>query len=274
MVSEPFAGQNVGLKQLATPTLSVPALADGDIAVLAGRDVKVLAAQNTYSEEHTAESKSSSLMLAAGFAPRQTIYGTTRTSSQSQGKGNTATAALLSANTGNLAVTAGTDAAQHANTGAGNVTSQGADLIAGKKSASRATLSTCSPPRPTASSTARPRDQERHRWCALAGTVGGVITQAYDMAGGRARRHRQQPTRWCNGTESRLRRLQGHRRRRQGPGRRSRRRGCSQWRKRQWFRFRRFVQRGHQQQPERIPRPIAQRTRHQRSGREHRRQGV
>lgn len=182
VVSE-LAGQNVRVEATRDANVvGARVLADGDIAVLAGRDVKVLAAQNTYSEEHTAESKSSSLMLAAGFAPRQTIYGTTRTSSQSQGKGNTATAALLSANTGNLAVTAGTDAAQHANTGAGNVTSQGADLIAGKEVRIEGNAVNLLASEANSQLDSKTQTKSVTVGAALAGTVGGVITQAYDMA--------------------------------------------------------------------------------------------
>ncbi|MBI2308036.1 MAG: hemagglutinin repeat-containing protein, partial [Rhodocyclales bacterium] len=181
-VGSEVGGDNVLLSAGRDATVSGSRLlADRDLDVVAGRDVNILAAQNTYEETQSFKSKSSSLQLIGGAAPRQTLYGNTSAAQNSQGSGNTATASLLSANAGNLTVTAGGDA-QTAGTGRGNVTSQGADLLAGQdlRLEGNAVNLLASEANRQLDSTAKSKSV--NVGAALAGTVGGQITRAYDMA--------------------------------------------------------------------------------------------
>lgn len=63
---------------------------------------------------------------------RATLYGTTAGSSAGTGQTATEVTSLISANAGNIQITAGQDAAV-AGPGQGNVLARGADLIAGEK---------------------------------------------------------------------------------------------------------------------------------------------
>lgn len=181
-VASEISGNNVRLQagRDATTTGS-RVLADRDINVVAGRDVNILAAQNSSSEEHSFESKSTSLQLMGGLAPRQTLFSKDSASQTSQGQGNTATASLLSANAGNLSVTAGTDA-QYANTGSGNVTSAGADIIARKDVRIEGNAVNLLASEANSQLDSQSQSKSVTIGAALAGTVGGQITRAYDMA--------------------------------------------------------------------------------------------
>ena len=102
-------------------------------------------------------------------------------SQDSLAAGNSATASLLSANGGALTIIAGTDAS-HAGTGRGNVTSEGADLLARQtvRIEGNAVSLLASDSRSQFDSVTKSKSITVG--AALAGTVGSLITRAYDMA--------------------------------------------------------------------------------------------
>ncbi|HHV47988.1 MAG TPA: hypothetical protein GXX56_03350, partial [Rhodocyclaceae bacterium] len=156
-------------------------LADRDLDVIAGRDVNLRAAENRFTEDYRVKSSGSSLALIPGAAPRQTLYGKTDMSQDSTASGNRATASLLSANGGDLTIIAGADAS-HAGTGRGNVTSEGADLLARQtvRIEGNAVSLLASDSRSQFDSVTKSKSVTVG--AALAGTVGSLITRAYDMA--------------------------------------------------------------------------------------------
>ncbi len=102
-------------------------------------------------------------------------------SQDSTASGNQATASLLSANGGDLTIIAGADAS-HAGTGRGNVTSEGADLLARQtvRIEGNAVSLLASDSRSQFDSVTKTKSVTVG--AALAGTVGSLITRAYDMA--------------------------------------------------------------------------------------------
>ena len=117
----------------------------------------------------------------SGLAPRQTFYGSNSSQQSRDGRSTSATASLLSANTGNLTVTAGTDTTTKG-TGTGNVTTQGADLLAGKDIRIEGNAVSLLASEATSQLDTHSKSKSFTLGAALAGTVGGQITRAYDMA--------------------------------------------------------------------------------------------
>ena len=156
-------------------------VADKNIAITAGRNIDVLAATDTQSSTTASQSSQMSAGLVSGIAPRQTLYGSAKGAEHGTGDSRTAVTSLLSANSGSLTLVAGLDA-QYKGTGQGNITTEGADLLAKDKvtlsgNAVRLMAATSS-----GDSTHQAQSKSVTLGAQLTGLVGSQITHAYDMA--------------------------------------------------------------------------------------------
>ncbi|MGJ7580840.1 hemagglutinin repeat-containing protein [Variovorax sp. RHLX14] len=156
-------------------------VADKDIAITAGRNIDVLAATDTQRSASSSQSASTSIGLVSGIAPRQTMYGSIKGAENGTGESRTAVTSLLSANNGNLTLVAGLDP-QYKGMGQGNITTEGADLLAKDKvtlsgNAVRLMAATSS-----GDSAHRAQSKSVTLGSQLTGVVGSQITRAYDMA--------------------------------------------------------------------------------------------
>ncbi len=104
-------------------------IADRDIDVKAGRNINITAARDTQNSEYTSSSRSSGIGLLPGLSANFTLLSHTTTDQNGKDRLGVGTTSVLSANEGNLTLRAGTDE-QYKGTGQGNVTTQGADLLA------------------------------------------------------------------------------------------------------------------------------------------------
>ncbi|THF54892.1 two-partner secretion domain-containing protein, partial [Pseudothauera rhizosphaerae] len=127
-----LSGENVAIASGRDTVIRAGAvLADQDVTLLAGRNVDLLAAADTQHTETHFKSKSSGHSFSPDLFGKTTIYSKTSASQDGTGSSTEYRTSLLSANSGNLTVRAGLDD-QHKETGQGNVTTQGADLLAGE----------------------------------------------------------------------------------------------------------------------------------------------
>ena len=156
-------------------------LADKNIAVTAGRNIDVRAAQDTSATADVDGGKNKSIGLIHGLAPRQTLYGKNQAAENGTSQSSTAVTSLLSANGGNLTMVAGLDP-KYAGTGQGNITTEGADLLAKNKVTLSANAVNLNAATSSGISTQHAESKSHTIGAQLAGTVGGVITRAYDMA--------------------------------------------------------------------------------------------
>jgi filamentous hemagglutinin len=130
-VTSTLEGENVALVSGRDTVLrAATILADQDIRVLAGRNIDILAVANTQEQESHTKSSSTSI----GFTPevitgRWTMFSKDAASQDNDGQAVTQNTALLSANAGDLTLLAGLDSS-YKGTGQGNLTTQGADLLA------------------------------------------------------------------------------------------------------------------------------------------------
>ncbi|MBS1230855.1 MAG: filamentous hemagglutinin family outer membrane protein [Proteobacteria bacterium] len=130
-VASTLSGGDIALSSGRDTTISASnVLADRDLTILAGRNVDILAAANSEAVQNQSKSESTSIGLTPGASGRFTVYGKTSASEDSTGSATTQSTTLLSANSGDLTVRAGLDQATQG-TGTGNITTQGADLLAG-----------------------------------------------------------------------------------------------------------------------------------------------
>ncbi len=156
-------------------------LADKNIAIAAGRNIDVLAAQDLSVSTTTSSGKSLSLSPSPGIAPRHTLYSNAQGSGNGTGQSSTAVTSLISANSGNLTMVAGLDP-KYAGTGQGNITTEGADLLAMGKVTLSGNAVNLNAATSTGSSTHHAESKNHTIGAQLSGLVGSAITRAYDMA--------------------------------------------------------------------------------------------
>ncbi|MFY9479353.1 MAG: hemagglutinin repeat-containing protein [Aquabacterium sp.] len=182
-VGSNVSGQNVNITAQRDATVQASTvLADQDITVQAGRNLDITAADNTQQTTSTYSSRSTKVGLIGGVSPNQTLYG--RQSSQQNGQGAqvSQSTSVLSANGGNLTLTAGADN-QYRGTAQGNVTTQGADLLAGqaiRAQGNAVTLDTAVIASDKGSTFAK--QSSTTLGAQLSGTAGSRITSAWTMA--------------------------------------------------------------------------------------------
>jgi filamentous hemagglutinin len=157
-------------------------LADKNIAITAGRNIDVLAAQNTSVSATTNSGYNRSVTPAAtGVAPRYTLYANNQGSGNGTGTTSTAVTSLLSANGGSLTMVAGLDS-QYKGTGQGNVTTEGADLLAKDKVTISGNAVNLSAATSSGQSTHSSQSKSHTVGAQLSGIVGSLITSVWDNA--------------------------------------------------------------------------------------------
>ncbi|CAN7482904.1 hemagglutinin repeat-containing protein [Variovorax paradoxus] len=156
-------------------------LADTNIAITAGRNIDVLAAQDTSVSATASSGKSRSFSPSPGLAPRHTAYSNVKGSEDGTGESSTAVTSLISANGGNLTMVAGLDS-KYAGTGQGNITAEGADLLAKNKVALSGNAVNLNAATSSGSSKHHAESKSHTIGAQLSGIVGSAITSAYDAA--------------------------------------------------------------------------------------------
>jgi len=156
-------------------------LADTNIAITAGRNIDVLAAQDTSASATASSGKSRSFSPSPGLAPRHTLYSNVKGSEDGTGESSTAVTSLISANGGNLTMVAGLDP-KYAGTGQGNITTEGADLLAKNKVSLSGNAVNLNAATSTGSSKHHAESKSHTIGAQLSGIVGSAITSAYDAA--------------------------------------------------------------------------------------------
>ncbi|MDO6387966.1 hemagglutinin repeat-containing protein, partial [Uliginosibacterium sp. 31-12] len=180
------SGDNVSLSAGRDATITASnVLADRDLAVEAGRNVDILAAVETSRTQTATQSSGFGLNVYAGMAPRQTFIGTNRAADNGTQYDTNGVTSILSANAGNLSIRAGLD--KNATDGqsaaeAGRVLTQGANIQAqgnvdiSGRSVSLEEVNT------TSQSSYHTQSSSMTLGAQLAGSVGSIITAAYDNA--------------------------------------------------------------------------------------------
>ncbi|QRX81631.1 hemagglutinin repeat-containing protein [Glaciimonas sp. PAMC28666] len=125
-----ISGANVHLISGRDTTVRASAItADRDVGVFAGRNINIVTAANTETSTTDSHRSGTSVGLIGGMNARFTNFSQTAAAQDGGGTSTTHSTSLLSANGGNLTLQAGLDA-QYKGTGQGNVTTQGAELLA------------------------------------------------------------------------------------------------------------------------------------------------
>jgi len=156
-------------------------VADNDITIQAGRNIDILAAQATQDSSASSSAHGVSYDPTIKLSPRQTLLSVTRGEQNGTGDASSAVTSLLSANGGNLTMVAGLDE-QYAGTGQGNVTTEGADLLAAGKVSVSGNAVHLNEVTSSGASAQNAQQSSLVIGSQLTGSVGGVITRAYDMA--------------------------------------------------------------------------------------------
>ncbi|MGJ7538399.1 MULTISPECIES: hemagglutinin repeat-containing protein [unclassified Variovorax] len=157
-------------------------LADKNIAITAGRNIDVLAAQDTSISATTNSGHSRSVTpVATGVAPRYTLYANNQGSEAGTGTSSTAVTSLLSANGGSLTMVAGADS-QYKGSGQGNVTTEGADLLAKDRVTISGNAVNLNAATSSGQSTHSSQSKSHTIGAQLSGLVGGVVTSIWDNA--------------------------------------------------------------------------------------------
>lgn len=181
-VGSVLSGANVSIDSgRDTQIIASAVVADDSVAITAGRNIDILQRTDTESSTNASQSSGMSLGLVSGFAPRQTLYGSLAASGNGTGESRTAVTSLISANGGSLTMVAGLDS-QYKGTGQGNITTEGADLLAQNKVTLSGNAVNLNAATSSGDSTYHAESRSVTLGAQLTGTVGGQITRAYDMA--------------------------------------------------------------------------------------------
>ncbi|WP_211444397.1 hemagglutinin repeat-containing protein [Collimonas humicola] len=129
-IGSDISGANVRTNSGRDTTITASTItADKDVVIYAGRDINVLAAANTQSVQNDSHSSGTSIGIMGGLNGRFTNFSQTSATQSGSGNSMVQSTSLISANGGNLSMQAGLDS-QYKGTGQGNVTTQGAELLA------------------------------------------------------------------------------------------------------------------------------------------------
>ncbi|AEK61565.1 hemagglutinin repeat-containing protein [Collimonas fungivorans] len=181
-IGSDISGGNVYTSSGRDTTITASAVtADNNIAINAGRDVNVLAAANTQTSQNDGHSSGTSIGVMGGANFRFTNY--SNTSAEQNGSGNSATqsTSLISANGGNLSMQAGLDK-QYKGTGQGNVTTQGAELLAKNQMSIGGNAVDLQAIQDSSSSQFHAETHSVTLGSSLTGAIGGALTKIGDMA--------------------------------------------------------------------------------------------
>ena len=181
-VGNTISAANVRVTAGRDATITASAiLADRDINVSAGRDINLNAATDTQTTQAQAHSSSTVIGLApTGLSGRFTQFGQNSASQDGNSVNTSQSTSLLSANSGNLTLAAGTDA-QYRGTGQGNVTSQGADLLAKEKVSITGNAVDLQAAQFNSTSASHAESKSVTLGSQLTGVIGGAVTRVGDM---------------------------------------------------------------------------------------------
>ncbi|MDM0087151.1 MULTISPECIES: hemagglutinin repeat-containing protein [unclassified Variovorax] len=181
-VGSTLSGGNVSIDAGRDAQIIASAVvADKNVAITAGRNIDVLTATDTQSSTTASQSSSTSVGLVSGIAPRQTLYGTAKGADNGSGESRTAVTSLISANDGKLTMVAGLDP-KYKGTGQGNITTEGADLLAKDKVTLSGNAVNLKAATSSGDSSYHAESRSVTLGSQLTGAVGGQVTRIYDMA--------------------------------------------------------------------------------------------
>jgi filamentous hemagglutinin len=181
-IGSDISGANVHTSSGRDTTITASAItADKDIGINAGRDINVLAAANTQTSQSDSHSSGTSIGIMGGANFRFTNYSQTSAEQNSSGNGVTQSTSLISANGGNLSMQAGLDK-QYKGTGQGNVTTQGAELIAKDKLSIGGNAVDLQAIKDSSDSQFHAETHSVTLGSSLTGAIGGALTTIGDMA--------------------------------------------------------------------------------------------
>ncbi|AMO99005.1 hemagluttinin repeat family protein [Collimonas arenae] len=181
-IGSDISGANVNTSSGRDTTITASAVtADQNIGINAGRDINVLAAANTQTSQSDSHSSGTSIGVMGGLNFRFTNY--SQTSAEQNGTGTSAvqSTSLISANGGNLSMQAGLDN-QYKGTGHGNVTTQGAELLANNQMSIGGNAVDLQAIQDSSSSQFHAETHSVTLGSSLTGAIGGALTKIGDMA--------------------------------------------------------------------------------------------
>ncbi|MDR2239141.1 MAG: hemagglutinin repeat-containing protein [Zoogloeaceae bacterium] len=153
------------------------ALADQDLTLQAGRNITLDAAYERQDITQASSSSSSGFGVLPGLSGNFTVYGRFSAEQDGLDQGQRAVTSLLSANTGDLTLIAGS-----ANSTDAAIVSQGADLLAGGRVSLEADRIALLPATNSSESRAHSESKSFSIGTRPAGVIGGLINQAAERA--------------------------------------------------------------------------------------------
>ncbi|SDY89732.1 filamentous hemagglutinin [Collimonas sp. OK242] len=181
-VGSDISGANVNTSSGRDTTITASAVtADQNIGINAGRNINVLAAANTQTSQSDSHSSGTSIGVMGGANFRFTNYSQTSAEQNGSGNGVVQSTSLISANGGNLSMQAGLDK-QYKGTGQGNVTTQGAELLAKNQMSIGGNAVDLQAIQDSSSSQFHAETHSVTLGSSLTGAIGGALTSIGDMA--------------------------------------------------------------------------------------------
>jgi filamentous hemagglutinin len=178
-----ISGANVRTVSGRDTTITASAItADNDVGIYAGRDINVMAATEQQTQTTDSHSSSTNFGIMNGMnAGRFNNFSQTDSAQNTSGTATSQSTSLISANGGNLNLQAGLDA-QYNGTGTGNVTTQGAELLAKNQLNIAGNAVDMQAVQNASSSQSHSETNSITLGSSLTGAVGGAITSIGDMA--------------------------------------------------------------------------------------------
>ncbi|HEY4319365.1 MAG TPA: hemagglutinin repeat-containing protein [Herbaspirillum sp.] len=181
-VGSTISGANVSTSSGRDTTITASAvLADQNVSISAGRNIGILAAANQQTSQSDGQSSSTGIGLMPGLSGRFTAYGNNNALQNGNGTDIAQSTSLISANGGNLSMQAGLDK-QYDGTGQGNVTTQGAELLAADQLSIAGNAVDLQAIHDSSTSRSHAETHSVTLGSSLTGSIGGAITRIGDMA--------------------------------------------------------------------------------------------
>jgi len=178
-----ISGANINTVSGRDTTITASAIAaDKNVGIYAGRDINVLSAVEQQAQQTDSHSSSTSIGLMGGLnGGRFTMFSQTDSAQNGTGNATSQSTSLISANGGNLNLQAGLDD-QYKGSGKGNVTTQGAELLAKNQLNIAGNAVDMQAVQNASSSQSHSETSSITLGSSLTGAIGGTITSIGDMA--------------------------------------------------------------------------------------------
>lgn len=182
-VGSDISGANVRTVSGRDTTITASAItADKDVGIYAGRDINVMAATEQQMQTTDAHSSSTNFGIMNGMnAGRFNQFSHITSKENTNGTATSQSTSLISANGGTLNLQAGLDD-QYKGTGKGNVTTQGAELLAQNQLNIAGNAVDMQAVQNASSDQSHSETSSITLGSSLTGTIGGTITRIGDMA--------------------------------------------------------------------------------------------